>query len=554
MSRRVRCSSVWFYGFLIVVLCGASVTGQQLRPTMLAATDNVAVRQARSLVDRLVRAGDLEVFRVDTDPLLRGRTHERLTQYYRGVPVYGADVARQMDGGLTRSVFGVVYEDIDLETTPTLSVESAQAAIEDLAGGSMNPGVPPELTVLPLDAGGYALTYTGRVFTGADLRVYFIDAHTGALVLEFSGLFKQELSVGLGQGVHGDAKKLSVTPSSGEFVANDQIRPADLRTYEMRGDLERVRRVLNGSVALRDSELAVDADNVWADPVEVDGHVHSGWAYDYGFSNFGLLVTNSGILKNIRFVILVHPVNSENVLSASREDQNLYYLNAFFCPGCAADGNSVLVYGEGLPPGFTVGGSQVGPYAGALDIVSHEITHLTTHLTSRLRSRNEAGALNEAFSDIMGTAIEFFFQEPGDGLLKADYLIGEDVADPLLAGINRSLADPQRFGDPDHLSKFVFGSADNGGVHTNSLIASHAYYLAVEGGTNRTSGVEVQGVGRARQHEMTEVFYRAFAFLLPSDATFSLARVATIQAARDLDPSGGLASVVTQAWTAVGVN
>ena len=168
--------------------------------------------------------------------------------------------------------------------------------------------------------------------------------------------------------------------------------------------------------------------------------------------------------------------------------------------------------------------------------------------------RNEAGALNEAFADILGTAVEFFFQKPGDGPLKADYLIGEDVASPLIAGINRSLADPQRFGDPDHLSKFVFGSADNGGVHTNSLIASHAYYLAIEGGTNRTSGLTVQGVGGAKRIQMTEVFYRTLRDVLPSNATFSMARAATIQTARDLDPSGGLASSLTQAWDAVGVN
>ena len=167
-----------------------------------------------------------------------------------------------------------------------------------------------------------------------------------------------------------------------------------------------------------------------------------------------------------------------------------------------------MVYGEGIPPGYTVGGSEAGFWAGALDIVAHEMTHHITDLTSRLRTHDEAGALNEAFSDIMATSIEFFFQDPGDGPLKADYLIGEEVADPLIAGINRSLEDPQRFGDPDHLSKRVTGSADNCGVHTNSLIASHAFYLAVEGGTNRTSGVTVQGIGRAQQHQMTEVLPR----------------------------------------------
>ena len=91
-------------------------------------------------------------------------------------------------------------------------------------------------------------------------------------------------------------------------------------------------------------------------------------------------------------------------------------------------------------------------------------------------------------------------------------------------------------------------------MHTNSLIVSHAYYLAIEGGTNRTSGVTVQGVGRARMVEMTEVFYRAFTNVLSSSATFSQARAATIQVAGDLDPSGGLASALTQAWTAVGVD
>ena len=146
-------------------------------------------------------------------------------------------------------------------------------------------------------------------------------------------------------------------------------------------------------------------------------------------------------------------------------------------------------------------------------------------------SRNEAGALNEAFSDILATSVEFFYQEPGVGLLKADYLIAEDVADPLVAGLNRSLEDPQRFGDPDHNSNYSFDRADNG-----------------------TSGMTVQGVGREQQIQMAEVFYRAFTELLPSSATFHLARLATIQAARDLDPSGGLASAVTQAWNAVGVD
>ena len=200
-----------------------------------------------------------------------------------------------------------------------------------------------------------------------------------------------------------------------------------------------MRRVLNGSVTLRDSELAVDVDNTWEDPVEVDGHVNSGWTYDYIFRHFGGRTS----VGNLRVVTLVHPVRLENLLSAFQDVINTFYLNSFFCPACAADGNGVLVYGEGIGPGFKAWGSRVTFWAGALDIVAHELTHLVTALSSRLGTRNEAGALNEAFSDIMGTAIEFFFQQPGDGLLKADYLIAEDVIDPPLASINPDVTKTQ---------------------------------------------------------------------------------------------------------------
>jgi Zn-dependent metalloprotease len=92
-------------------------------------------------------------------------------------------------------------------------------------------------------------------------------------------------------------------------------------------------------------------------------------------------------------------------------------------------------------------------------------------------------------------------------------------------------------------------------VHINSTIASHAFYLAIEGGTNRTSGLAVQGVGGGNREQIEKVFYRGFTQLLPSNATFSLARAATIQAARDLYGAGSAPErAVTQAWTAVGVN
>jgi len=99
------------------------------------------------------------------------------------------------------------------------------------------------------------------------------------------------------------------------------------------------------------------------------------------------------------------------------------------------------------------------------------------------------------------------------------------------------------------------GTDDWGGVHTNCTIATHAFYLAIEGGTNRTSGLAVQGVGSANRERIEKAFYRGFSFMIPSGATFSQARAATIQAAHELYGAGSAAvTAITQAWTAVGVN
>jgi Zn-dependent metalloprotease len=109
-------------------------------------------------------------------------------------------------------------------------------------------------------------------------------------------------------------------------------------------------------------------------------------------------------------------------------------------------------------------------------------------------------------------------------------------------------------GFADHYARRATGGPDNGGVHANALIAGHAFYLAVEGGRNATSGLAVEGVGAKRRADMERVFYRAFVYLLPSNATFSTARAATIQSARDLFGAGSAAErAVAQAWSAVGV-
>ena len=116
------------------------------------------------------------------------------------------------------------------------------------------------------------------------------------------------------------------------------------------------------------------------------------------------------------------------------------------------------------------------------------------------------------------------------------------------------MANPGLFGDPDHYSRRYTGTEDSGGIHINSGIPNQAFFLAIEGGTNRTSGLTVQGVGAANREQIEKVFFRAFTLLMPSNSSFTTARAATIQAARDLYGAGGAVErAVTQAWTAVGV-
>ena len=305
----------------------------------------------------------------------------------------------------------------------------------------------------------------------------------------------------------------------------------------------RVIAFLNGQLSLGHAALAVDADNDWTDAAAVDAHAYAGFTYDYFFKRYGRLGLDN---QNLRIISLVHPVHRQDVTSQSPFIIGLFYLNAAYF------GDGVMVYGEGLPPGFTAGGQVWDYVSGALDVVAHELTHGVTDYSSGLIYENESGALNESFSDMMGTSIEFFFQPAGNGDLRADYLCGEDVVRP---GGLRSMENPQAYGDPDHYSRRFLGTADNGGVHINSGIANQAFYLAIEGGTNRTYGLAVQGVGAANRDQIEKVFYRAFTQMLPRNATFALARAATIQAAIDLFGANSNAGrAVTEAWTAVGVN
>ena len=73
-----------------------------------AATSADAVGAWTTRISSMLRDGRLDIGRVDEDTMLPGRTHERLVQRFNGLPVFGAEVVRQLSGSTVETIFGTV--------------------------------------------------------------------------------------------------------------------------------------------------------------------------------------------------------------------------------------------------------------------------------------------------------------------------------------------------------------------------------------------------------------------------------------------------------------
>jgi Zn-dependent metalloprotease len=511
------------------------------------------LRAAVNDVRRLEDSGALRVASSHEDRLLDGHRHERLQQYHLGLPVVGGSLVRQTADGVVTSILGQLYRGDVASARPGVSSEQAERRLRD---GGVTLLFSPALKFLGMDDGGVRLVWEVSVMTDlTDARTVYLDASSGAELLALP-LVKDQAAVGEGQGVLGDRKKMSTRSSGGTFYAEDFLRPPVLDTIDIRTNRARLNQIAAGQLA--QSDIAVDSDNVWTDPVAVDAHTYLGWTYDYLFKRIGFRGLNNGDTPMYANINIYTPQQCVTTVPAT--EFGTFCTNAFWAgPPTGPGGRGMMVFGNGIPSNFflTSSGQTVGPLAGALDIVAHELTHGVTDYTSGLEYRNESGALNESFSDMMGFAAEAYFQPRGTAAMQADYLMGEDSFKASRAGSVsgiRSAQSPTSYGHPDHYSIRYTGSQDNGGVHINSGIPNHVFYLAIEGGTNRVSGQTVTGVGFANREQIERVFFRAMTQMLPVRATFSQARAATIQSARDLYASNtAVVNAVTAAWNAVGV-
>ena len=263
-----------------------------------------------------------------------------------------------------------------------------------------------------------------------------------------------------------------------------------------------------------------DTDNIWTDPVHnvaFDVHFGAEMTYDYFLSEFG---RNSFDGTGSKIKSYVH--------------YGYNYSNAFWNGTC-------FTYGDG-------NGYQYNPFT-SIDIVAHEITHAFTQYTANLEYINESGALNESFSDIFGVVIDFYARPD-----QANYLMGEEIS--LTGTPIRSMENPNSLGDPDtyHGTYWQTGSADNGGVHTNSGVQNYWFYLLTEGGSGVNDLGDYYSVTGIGIKKAAQIAYRNLTYYLTPGSDYADARYYAVQAATDLfGPCSQEVISTTNAWYAVGI-
>jgi len=138
-----------------------------------------------------------------------------------------------------------------------------------------------------------------------------------------------------------------------------------------------------------------------------------------------------------------------------------------------------MVFGDG-------DGDLFNRFTASVDVIGHELTHGVTADEAGLVYMGEPGALNESISDVFGSLVKQYALK--QTAAQADWLIGAGLFTDKVHGVAlRSMKAPgTAFDDPvlgkddqpDTMKGYVHTSADNGGVHTNSGIPNHAFYLA----------------------------------------------------------------------------
>jgi Zn-dependent metalloprotease len=218
------------------------------------------------------------------------------------------------------------------------------------------------------------------------------------------------------------------------------------------------------------------------------------------------------------------------------------YDNAFW------DGQQ-MVYGDG-DEDLPVDQRLFNRFTSSLDVIGHELTHGVTQFEANLTYSFQPGALNESMSDVFGSLVKQRLL--GHTASQADWIIGQGLFTSNVNGVGiRSMKAPGTAYDdptlgkdpqPAHMSNYVNTIEDNGGVHINSGIPNHAFYVvSIEMGGNAW---EKAGL----------IWYKTLTDKLTQNSKFQDAANLTFQTAGELFGTGSLEqNAVQKGWAEVGI-
>jgi Zn-dependent metalloprotease len=497
---------------LAVAATAALLTTGLAAPTAQAATGQTAqgfaarqtlardrAHDAITAHPKIFRTGAQDAFSPRGQAILDpdGAAHVRYERTYRGLPVLGGDLVVHLAGnGGFAGGSETLARPLTLATTASVTKAAAQA----IAARKLDGTVAATSATEVVDATGatprlaYEVVVNGMKAdqTPSELHVV-VDARSGHVlrsadeVKTVNGTGNSEYSGQVAIQTSGAAPSFSmVDPTHGG--ATTDLRGATAGT----------------------GTTFTDADNVWGNNLTSD-RATAGVDATYGaqttYNFYASFLGRAGIFNNGTGV-------------RSRVHYGNAYINAFW------DGTQ-MTYGDGA--------ANAHPLT-ELDVAGHEMSHGVTENTANLTYSGESGGLNEATSDIFGTGVEWFANNPSD---PGDYLIGEKIningdGTPL-----RYMDKPSKDGGSRDCWSSTLGGLD---PHFSSGPANHLFYLLSEGSGAKTingvaynsatcNGSTVTGITR---DVALKIWYRALSVYMTAGTNYAGARTAAISAATDL--------------------
>jgi bacillolysin len=459
---------------------------------------------------------EFEVMQAWDDEL--GFTNIRMQQYFKGIPVYGGQLMLHGTHGMLNRFNGTYFPTPYLPNLiPDISPgQAVNNVIQDVSLISpMRELTANEKMILKYDEPiAELIIYHNRLEVNAEKLAwhitirpdfmkrweYFIDAGTGEIINKFDNTCSDGPSTAQAPDLNGISRTINTYLSAGKYYLIDASRPMFNPGQSQFPDnpVGAIWTIDANNTNSQDLSLShiTSINNQWNNPTAVSAHFNAGVTYEYYRTTHG---RNS--INNQGGTII-------SIINVADDDggglDNAYW------------NGEAMFYG---------GGSQIFlPLAGGLDVGAHEMTHGVVQNTANLEYQYESGAINEAMADIGGTMVD-----------RLDWQLGEDVIpsnSPYYPnGALRDMANPHNGGSsfndqsyqPMHVNEMYTGSQDNGGVHKNSGIINHAYYLLAES---------------ISKDKAEKLFYRALSDYMTKSSQFIDCRLAFEQAAKDIYGAG----------------